>query len=79
MTVVVLTCFAAGIAAVLLACGVALMVLMSAFSLIALFRHQDQIGWDPVSVTGRMPWIISFAVVFLLGFIWQFRRASRLS
>ena len=34
------------------------------------------IGWDPISVVRPAPLLIVMAV-FVAGFLWQFRRASR--
>ncbi|MGA8150797.1 MAG: hypothetical protein WB952_07600 [Terriglobales bacterium] len=44
--------------------------------------NETQIGWDPVSLVKQAPWVgVLLGLVplgiFLAGFFWEFRRASR--
>jgi hypothetical protein len=75
---VYLKSFAAGIVAVVLA---ALLVLIAAVVYLNLFfKHaEDQaIGWDPISLVRSSPWLSVLALlVFLAGYFWELRRATR--
>ena len=39
-------------------------------------KTEGAVGWDPISIVRTGP-LLSILVVFLLGFIWEFRRGSR--
>jgi hypothetical protein len=66
----------AGLAAVIIA------MLLSPFvvGLYGYFAYKpngnEAIGWDPISLVRRPPWLIITAIcIFLIGLTWEFRRA----
>jgi hypothetical protein len=73
---VYLKSFLAGLAALIFA-GV-LSVVAIAVYLSAVYKptEDEAIGWDPVSLAHRSPWLTALPVlVFAAGFIWELRRA----
>jgi uncharacterized BrkB/YihY/UPF0761 family membrane protein len=66
----------AGIAAVFLAFF--LFVTGTVMYVMAVARNEphEAIGWDPISLVRPTPLAVLF-VIFLVGFAWEFRRASR--
>ena len=39
--------------------------------------ENEAIGWDPISLVRPAPWLVVAAIlVFLIGFVWEFRRAT---
>ena len=40
-------------------------------------KENEAIGWDPISFTKRpVAWLI-IALIFVAGFVWEFRRAAK--
>jgi len=73
---VYLKSLAAGTAAVAIAAALSPIVMAVYFYLVYRTRENQAIGWDPTSlVTQPSIWAIC-ALIFVSGFVWEFRRAQ---
>ncbi len=75
ISAVIFRSLAVGAAAVIMVSALVIMLGNLVVSMAATLTHEEQIGWDPIFLTGTLIGIL-VVVVFLIGFIWEFRRAS---
>jgi hypothetical protein len=68
----------AGLAAVIIAMLLSPFVVVLYIDFAYKPAGNEAIGWDPISLVHRPPlWLVASAVsIFLIGFIWEFRRAT---
>ena len=66
----------AGLAALIIASMLSVVAMAVYLSAVYKPTEGEAIGWDPISLVHRSPWVIVVAIlVFLGGFIWELRRA----